>query len=58
MESYGSFIPDCRPGGHKTKAQERIRTVDLLITSELLYQLSYLGIAEPPETYRPKGMLD
>ena len=25
-------------------ANERIRTADLLITSELLYQLSYIGL--------------
>ena len=28
-------------------ADERTRTADLLITSELLYQLSYVGLAGP-----------
>ena len=30
----------------KTGANERIRTADLFITSELLYQLSYFGVIE------------
>ena len=33
------------PGNLKNKgADERIRTADLLITNELLYQLSYVGL--------------
>jgi hypothetical protein len=28
----------------KKRADERTRTADLLITSELLYQLSYVGL--------------
>ena len=30
-----------------TGAENRIRTDDLLITNELLYQLSYFGISQP-----------
>jgi hypothetical protein len=30
--------------GTKKRADERTRTADLLITSELLYQLSYVGL--------------
>ncbi len=29
--------------GHKKRANERDRTSDLLITNQLLYQLSYVG---------------
>ncbi len=32
--------------GTKDRADERIRTADLLITNELLYQLSYVGLEE------------
>ncbi len=31
-------------GKSKRRADERTRTADLLITSELLYQLSYVGL--------------
>ncbi len=31
----------------KTGADERIRTADLLITNQLLYQLSYVGLGAP-----------
>ena len=31
----------------KDGADERTRTADLLITSELLYQLSYVGLMDP-----------
>jgi hypothetical protein len=41
----------------KTGANEPIRTVDLLITSELLYQLSYVGLKGlgTGTLYREKG---
>ena len=32
------------PGRQAARANERTRTADLLITSELLYQLSYIGL--------------
>ena len=34
-------------GGWVNGADERTRTADLLITSELLYQLSYVGLMDP-----------
>ena len=45
-----------------TGADERSRTVDLLITNQLLYQLSYVGIAsaarytKPPRTRQPDAI--
>ncbi len=33
----------CRPAESKTGANDRNRTDDLFITSELLYRLSYIG---------------
>ena len=38
--------------GYFSGAGERNRTLDLLITSELLYQLSYTGTARPGGTRR------
>ena len=46
-----SPVPKLRRGGrglghippHRAKADERIRTADPFITSEVLYQLSYVG---------------
>jgi hypothetical protein len=35
------------------RAENRIRTDDLLITNELLYQLSYLGSSIKDTQYRP-----
>ncbi len=37
---------------HASRAENRIRTDDLLITNELLYQLSYLGIKNKYTQYR------
>ncbi len=34
---------DCRDLSERKNSDERTRTADLLITSELLYQLSYIG---------------
>jgi hypothetical protein len=36
-------------------ATTRTRTVDLLITNELLYQLSYGGTEETTNLWRPTG---
>ncbi len=33
--------------GFESGADEQIRTADLLITNQLLYQLSYVGTGEP-----------
>jgi hypothetical protein len=49
---YCCHSPDTTTGGSqflwilqaKKRADERTRTADLLITSELLYQLSYVGL--------------
>ncbi len=38
------FFRIFRLGKPKKRADERTRTADLLITSELLYQLSYVGL--------------
>ena len=37
--------PVAKDRGRRSRADERTRTVDLLITNELLYQLSYIGRA-------------
>ena len=42
----------------KNGADERTRTADLLITNQLLYQLSYVGLIRPePGTETPGGRL-
>ena len=49
MNVYGSLAgpPQAFAKGYKTfaGADERSRTSDLLITNQLLYQLSYIGVA-------------
>ena len=43
----GRRVSKCLIWNQKYGADERTRTVDLLITNELLYQLSYIGPDEP-----------
>ena len=51
--SCGEWSRHClRPGAFEADA--RTRTADLLITNELLYQLSYIG-SLPPESEDSRG---
>ena len=44
------------PGEDEIGAGERSRTLDLLITNELLYQLSYTGVSAIPHYWVPRSL--
>ena len=50
LNSFAFQNIDMIPHNDSGGADERARTADLLLTMELLYQLSYVGMSATPES--------